>query len=109
MSDVQRFAEAILHGDDAHRQWLRDAAAAFNEGKPLPEIRGASVGDTPVRIWSIEWQAYWRPRGEGYTTRASDAWVLPMREALRHTDICGPEKRICFEPVKDHRPSQLPL
>lgn len=33
---VQAFAEAISHGDETHRQWLRDAATAFIDGRALP-------------------------------------------------------------------------
>lgn len=39
--DVLRFAEAILHGDDEHRAWLREAAAAYVAGQPLPPPRSA--------------------------------------------------------------------
>jgi hypothetical protein len=98
---LRRFAATIAHGDAEHRQWLLDAADAFADDEPVPEMRGTSIGDTPVRIWSTEWQAYWRPKGQGYTARASDAWILSLREALRQTETCGSEKRICFEPVKD--------
>lgn len=37
--DVARFAEAILHGDQAHREWLQEAAQCWMDGKPLPEPR----------------------------------------------------------------------
>jgi hypothetical protein len=33
---VTAFATAILHGDEKHRQWLKDAAEAFVAGRPLP-------------------------------------------------------------------------
>ena len=106
---VQRFAEAILHGDNDHRAWLLNAAKAFVDGKPIPEMRGNTLGDTPVRIWSGQWQGYWRQGGFGYTSQKSEAWVITLREAVRQTETCGPEKRISFEPAKDHRPGELPL
>lgn len=34
---VEEFAEAILHGDTLHRNWLLDAATAFNKGEPMPK------------------------------------------------------------------------
>lgn len=37
--DVAGFAEAILHGDQAHREWLQEAAQCWMDGKPLPEPR----------------------------------------------------------------------
>lgn len=33
---VMAFAKAVLHGDDAHRRWLLDAADAFVNRRPLP-------------------------------------------------------------------------
>jgi hypothetical protein len=33
---LRQFAEAILHGDERHRQWLKDAAEAFIAGNPIP-------------------------------------------------------------------------
>lgn len=40
---VTRFAAAILHGSPNHRQWLTDAAIAFNAGQPLPPPRNATT------------------------------------------------------------------
>jgi len=40
---VERFAKAILHGNDDHRDWLLEAASAFNAGIPLPAPRGKGV------------------------------------------------------------------
>jgi hypothetical protein len=40
---ITSFAKAILHGDDEHQRWLTEAAAAFNEGEPLPPPRGGGV------------------------------------------------------------------
>lgn len=37
---VIAFAKAALHGDDAHRTWLTEAAQAFIQNKPLPEPNG---------------------------------------------------------------------
>jgi len=39
---VSDFAEAILHGSDEHRQWLRNAAKAFIAGNPIPPPQPAS-------------------------------------------------------------------
>jgi hypothetical protein len=40
LGEVRAFAKAVLHGDDAHRAWLLEAAEAFIAGKPLPAPRG---------------------------------------------------------------------
>lgn len=34
---VTAFANAVLHGDDKHKAWLREAAQCFIDGRPLPE------------------------------------------------------------------------
>jgi hypothetical protein len=51
---VSQFADAILHGDDEHRQWLLEAAEAFNGGLPMPPPRGkgASVTASPEGVKS---------------------------------------------------------
>ena len=33
---IRDFAELILHGDDAHRAWLKEAAEAYIRGEELP-------------------------------------------------------------------------
>lgn len=50
MRGVRQFAEAILHGDEIHRAWLKEAAEAWIAGKPLPpprDARAALSKDTP--------------------------------------------------------------
>ena len=34
------FLPAILHGDDEHQEWLREAVEAFIAHKPIPAPRG---------------------------------------------------------------------
>ena len=36
---ARQFTEAIVHGDDEHRAWLREAAEAFIAGAPMPPPR----------------------------------------------------------------------
>lgn len=40
---ILEFATAILHGDKEHRDWLMEAAAAFNARAPLPPPRGKGI------------------------------------------------------------------
>lgn len=47
-----------------------------------------------VRIWSGEWDAWWRPEGAGYTLDALEAGVWTREEAERKTSHCGAEKKI---------------
>jgi hypothetical protein len=37
---VEEFTLAILHGNDEHQDWLRDAAQAFIDREPIPDRRG---------------------------------------------------------------------
>jgi len=39
---IRMFVEAILHGDDDHRMWLKEAGEAFINGTPMPKrlLRG---------------------------------------------------------------------
>jgi hypothetical protein len=36
---VREFAQAILHGDDTHKEWLLEAAECFVDGRALPPAR----------------------------------------------------------------------
>jgi hypothetical protein len=78
---VQSLAEAI--------------EAAIGRDKAAPGVEG------PVRIWSGEHNAYWRPNSRGYTVRAAAAWLLPRAEAVRRTSHCGPEKMIDIQEASD--------
>lgn len=42
------FCEAILHGDDEHRQWLRDTFAAFKADNPIPQPRGSGRKEAEI-------------------------------------------------------------
>jgi hypothetical protein len=33
---LRRFTAEIMHGDEVHRQWLREAVEAFIAGQPVP-------------------------------------------------------------------------
>lgn len=37
---VIEFTQSILHGNDAHKDWLMDAAYRYLDGQPVPETRG---------------------------------------------------------------------
>lgn len=44
---IREFANAILHGDDEHRQWLLDAAECFIAGEVMPPTRGKGSALVP--------------------------------------------------------------
>lgn len=41
---IADFVNSILHGDDIHKTWLREAGEAFILGKPLPPPRDGKSG-----------------------------------------------------------------
>lgn len=45
---VIAFCEAILHGDEDHRRWLREAAQCFAEGRPLPAPYGKGLTEKKI-------------------------------------------------------------
>lgn len=48
-----------------------------------------------VRIYSGQWSAYWVTTS-GYTENPVLAKIWTIEEALRHTNHCGPEKKIQY-------------
>ena len=52
-----------------------------------------------VRIYSAEWGAFWRGKGNGYTENAEESDVLEIGAAGAWTRHCGPEKQIQFVSV----------
>ncbi len=49
---VARLFDALKHGDDEHRAWLKGAINAFFEGRPIPAPRGS--GNKAARITALE-------------------------------------------------------
>lgn len=60
-----------------------------------------------VRIWSGQWQSWWRPEGNGYTNLLVEAGVYTFEDAWRRSSHCGPEKRISYVVVSDREPRSL--
>ena len=54
-----------------------------------------------VRIYSAEWTAYWRGKGNGYTEDPRESHVWDIKEAFEKTSHCGPEKKIQFIEAKE--------
>ncbi len=65
---------------------------------PLPAVE-ARFRQAPLRIWSGEHGAWWRPDGAGYTINPSHAGLYTLEEAKALTGHCGREKRIFFQTV----------
>ncbi|MEE5046270.1 hypothetical protein V2J81_23210 [Pseudomonas alliivorans] len=56
----------------------------------------AEQGHRPVRIWSGEWQCYWRANGCGYTTVKSEAGIYTFDDAVKYSGHCSHEKQIAY-------------
>ena len=54
-----------------------------------------------VRIYSAEWESFWRGKGNGYTPDPLESKVWKAKEAFERTQHCGPEKRIQFVAVNN--------
>ncbi len=68
---IREFATAILHGDQAHKDWLLDAAEAFVAGKRVPKPPKLT-GDEIVRRFAPQGactQCDRRRKAEGYWFR----------------------------------------
>lgn len=65
-----------------------------------PNLR-ARWANKLVYIFSKEHGAYWRAKGQGYTTnRINEAGIFDFSDAFSLTCHCGPEKMIEFEEIK---------
>jgi len=49
-----------------------------------------------VRIYSGEWQLYWRGEGRGYTSNPAESKIWLCKDAFAKTRHCGPEKHIQY-------------
>ena len=49
-----------------------------------------------VRLYSAEWDAWWRGTGQGYTDDMQASDVMTIQDAIKRAGHCGPEKRIQF-------------
>jgi len=56
----------------------------------------AERGDRLVRIWSGEWECWWRANGCGYTTDISEAGIYTFDEAVKFSGHCSHEKEISY-------------
>ena len=67
-------------------------------------------GKGKVRIWSGEYQAYWRQSG-GYVDdwEVVDPGIFTLEEAYGRTSHCGPEKEIFFEFLPENYRNVRPL
>ncbi len=52
-----------------------------------------------VRIYSNQWESYWRPEAAGYTTEEAQAGVYLFEDAWARSSHAGPEKMITYRLV----------
>lgn len=83
-NDVRAFAEAILHGDAEHRQWLHEAADAWCNGHKPPPARNAHgvMQGAPAEV--IRDIPHWNKVGPGVPlgikieTMHQDEYIAPL-------------------------------
>lgn len=54
-----------------------------------------------VRIWSGQWQLWWRSNGAGYTPCKADAGIYEIDDAWGRVYHVGPEKKLVIEAVEE--------
>ena len=59
-----------------------------------------------VRIYSAQWDAFWRGTGQGYTENALESEIFTIDAALRMTQHCGPEKQIQYVEANDNHEAE---
>ena len=64
----------------------------------------AERGQRLVRIWSGEWQCWWRANGCGYTTDVSEAGIYTFDEAVKFSGHCSHEKGIAYHFLPEPKP-----
>jgi hypothetical protein len=80
-ADVMDFAKKILHGDETHRQWLINAAAAYINGDAIPPPKGscttadAATPEEEVSEAEMSWLRAQVPLG-GMTVRDRMTWTV---------------------------------
>lgn len=67
--------------------------------KRWPSLRKGWEGKQ-VRIWSAQWDMYWRDGGNGYTSDGLEAGVFMFEDAFGRTRHCGPEKQVHYRLVE---------
>jgi len=61
--------------------------------KRYPALKRHVLGKN-VRIWSAQWEMWWRENAQGYTPDKSEAWVTTFEHAWDVSAHAGPEKQI---------------
>lgn len=67
--------------------------AGLKQKGTLKKLR-EEKGHLPVRIWSGEWQSYWRANGCGHTTDINEAGIYTLDSAISYSGHCDPSKKI---------------
>lgn len=57
-------------------------------------------GDKSCRIYSKEWNSWWRANGCGYHSSKDSAGIYTLKEAFSYSAHCGPEKKIEYHFVE---------
>jgi len=84
-SEVERFAQLILHGDEEHRQWLITAAECFVKGEPIPEPIGQGTKETDANRWQLL-QNLLGNEASTVLVLAPNAGVTGSNYGIAHTD-----------------------
>lgn len=53
-SDMEDLWEAVAHGDEEHRTWLRAAIFAWYEQLPIPQVYGKGTKEKQIELLQAE-------------------------------------------------------
>lgn len=90
---VTDFAQNILHGDKEHRQWLLDAATAFNAGKNMPGPVGSGTREMFIRQGAEEM----RERCCNELERLMREWLFSDKKEARIDEMIAKVRALPIE------------
>lgn len=105
---IRKFAEAILHGDPEHKDWLIRAAEAFIAGDELPAPTGqgrAEAAEARIAALVAELEAKitdWKKIADAHVTQAdgdrlraerAESYIQRLESALEVPEVWSVEER----------------
>jgi hypothetical protein len=91
---IRLFVESILHGDDDHRLWLKEAAECFIDGRPMPDRpcpclkpEQPQVEDSPWREWTLQRLMPYMGKRDNYKSLLDDINAALAAERETSTDL----------------------
>lgn len=85
----------LFDGARTKRRWVIDRLKTKEWRSNLEKMVAENQGRS-VRIFSGQWNLYWRDNGQGYSETANEAGIYDINDAFSRVCHCGYEKYIIF-------------